>query len=60
MSCCLATGSQRVLLRDVSVFTAALPWNRSGAVRLGTARSSTSRGLKWQGVNTASPTPGAV
>jgi hypothetical protein len=28
MSWCLATGSQRVLLRDVSVFTTALPWKR--------------------------------
>jgi hypothetical protein len=28
MSCCLATDSQRVLLRDVSVFTTALPWKR--------------------------------
>jgi hypothetical protein len=25
MSCCLATGSQRVLLRDVSVFTTLFP-----------------------------------
>jgi hypothetical protein len=28
-SCCLATGSQKALLRDVSVFTTALPWKRA-------------------------------
>jgi hypothetical protein len=38
MSCCLATGLQRVLLRDVSVFTTALPWKRAwcSATRLDT------------------------
>jgi hypothetical protein len=35
MSYCLVTGSQRVLLRDVSVFTTALPWKRCGAMRHG-------------------------
>jgi hypothetical protein len=45
MSWCLATGSQRVLLRDVSMFTTALPWKRAwcSATRLGSARHGTAR-----------------
>jgi hypothetical protein len=34
--------------------------NERGAVRLSTARSSTSRGSEWSGVSTASPIPGAM
>jgi hypothetical protein len=63
MSCCLTTGSQRVLLRrhrgynDGALETSG---NERGAMRLGTARSSTSRGSERYGVNTASPVVAVV
>jgi hypothetical protein len=60
MSCCLATGSQKYSCVTSACLQQRCLRNERGAVRLGTARSSTSSGSEHHVVNTASPTPGAV